>query len=82
MTAAVTLSISRIPGPPAGPSLRITSTSPAAIAPACTAAMHASSDSKTRAGPRWRRRSVAATLATAPSGARFPVRPTSPLVAL
>ena len=49
--AAVTASISRMPGPPAGPSLRITTTSPGLIWPLVTAAIAASSPSKTRAGP-------------------------------
>ena len=33
MIAAVTASISRMPGPPAGPSLRMTTTSPGSIFP-------------------------------------------------
>ena len=37
MIAAVTASISRMPGPPLGPSLRITTTSPAVILFSCTA---------------------------------------------
>ena len=37
--AAVTASISRMPGPPAGPSLRITTTSPGLIWPLVTAAI-------------------------------------------
>ena len=49
--AAVTASISRMPGPPAGPSLRITTTSPGLIWPDVTASIAASSPSKTRAGP-------------------------------
>ena len=67
-----------MPGPPAGPSLRITSTSPATIAPAAIASLQASSDSKTRAGPAWRRISAPDTLTTAPSGARLPRSATSP----
>ena len=38
------------------------------IAPRATAAVHASSDSKTRAGPAWRVRSVPASLTTLPVG--------------
>ena len=49
--AAVTASISRMPGPPAGPSLRMTTTSPSLISPLVTACIAASSPSKTRAGP-------------------------------
>ena len=56
-SAAVTASISLMPGPPAGPSLRITITSPALIVRWVTAAIASSSDSKTRAGPVWVRRS-------------------------
>ena len=49
--AAVTASISRMPGPPRGPSPRITTTSPAEMAPRCTASNASSSQSNTRAGP-------------------------------
>src|SRR5207253_2775646 len=49
---AVTASISRMPGPPFGPSYRMTITSPALMAPCSTAAKAASSLSNTRAGPR------------------------------
>ena len=42
-----------MPGPPAGPSLRITTTSPGLIAWSLTAAKASSSDSNTRAGPLW-----------------------------
>ena len=52
-SAAVTSSISRMPGPPLGPSLRITTTSPGSIRPAVTASIASSSHSNTRAGPRW-----------------------------
>ena len=47
----VTDSISRMPGPPTGPSPRITTTSPGLIFRAWIAAKHASSPSKTFAGP-------------------------------
>ena len=80
--APVTASISRVPGPPFGPSLRITTTSPAFTRLAFTAAMASSSDSKTRAGPRWLSRSCPLIFATHPSGDRFPRRITSPPVAL
>ena len=40
-----------MPGPPAGPSLRMTTTSPASMPPRVTAAIAASSPSNTRAGP-------------------------------
>ncbi len=79
--AAVTPSISRIPGPPFGPSCRITTTSPARMRPACTASKAASSPSNTRAGPRYVPKSCPATLTTQPSGARLPRRMTRPPVA-
>ncbi len=72
--AAVTASISFIPGPPRGPSLRMMTTSPAAISRFATARKQSSSDSKTFAGPRKVRTSVPATFTTAPSGAREPRR--------
>ena len=40
-----------MPGPPDGPSLRITSTSPGTTRRRRSPPLHASSDSKTRAGP-------------------------------
>ena len=80
--APVTASISRIPGPPAGPSLRITTTSPGLIWPPVTAAIAASSPSNTRAGPRWWRRSWPESFTTLPSGARLPRRMARPPVAL
>ena len=49
--AAVTASISRMPGPPAGPSLRMTTTSPSFRPPALTASNASASPSNTRAGP-------------------------------
>src|SRR6187551_3415155 len=76
--AAVTCSISRIPGPPTGPSLRITTMSPGRIACSLTARKQSSSDSKTRAGPTCFLRSVPASLTTAPSGARLPRRIAKP----
>ena len=50
--------------------------------PAMTAAIAASSPSKTRAGPTWRRRSCPASLTTQPSGARLPRRIARPPVGL
>ena len=58
----------------------MTTTSPALIRFPVTAVMASSSDSKTRAGPRWLRRSWPLILATHPSGARLPCRMTSPPV--
>ena len=71
-SAAVTASISRMPGPPAGPSKRITTTSPARMARACTAAKAASSESNTRAVPSNDSRPWPASLTMQPSGARSP----------
>ena len=51
MMAPVGLSISRIPGPPTGPSPRMTTTSPAFTLPARMAAVARSSPSNTRAVP-------------------------------
>ena len=51
-------------GAAGGPSLRITTTSPASIAPAVTAAIASSSHSKTRAGPSWWTRSWPASFTT------------------
>ncbi len=51
MMAPVGLSISRMPGPPTGPSPRITTTSPALTLPARMAAVARSSPSNTRAVP-------------------------------
>ena len=59
-------------GAPAGPSLRTTITSPGCATPPWTPALHASSESNTRAGPRWNGGSWPASLTTAPSGARLP----------
>ena len=66
--AAVTASISRMPGPPLGPSLRMTTTSPFWIDCAFTAANASSSDSNTRAGPRCSTRLVAGDLHDAALG--------------
>ena len=77
-SAPVTASISRMPGPPAGPSLRMTITSPGLIAPPRTAAIASSSPSNTRAGPLWWRRSCPASLTTEPSGASEPLRMARP----
>src|SRR5262245_43180179 len=77
-SAAVTASISRMPGPPRGPSYRITTASPAPIAPALTAAEADSSESNTRAGPLKVVRLCPDSLTTQPSGARLPRRITSP----
>src|SRR5436305_15153 len=75
-------SSTRMPGHPAGPALRITTTSPALSARAVTAAIASSSDSNARAGPEWRRRSWPASLTTQPSGARLPRRIARPPVGL
>ena len=56
----------------------MTTTSPAAMVCPVTAAMAASSESNTRAGPECSRRVVALTLTTAPSGARPPRKMPSP----
>src|SRR5206468_4128197 len=71
-SAPVTCSISRMPGPPLGPSQRMTITSLGLILPAFTAANESSSRSNTRAGPRWKSRFWPETLATHPSGAKLP----------
>ena len=71
-----------MPGPPAGPSPRITTTSPAWISCASTAAIAASSPSNTRAGPACLRRSWPASLTTQPSGATLPRRIAKPPVGL
>ena len=82
MIAAVTASISRMPGPPAGPSLRMTTTSPGSIFPCVTAAIASSSSSNTRAGPAWWTRSWPESFTTQPSGARLPRRMAMPPVGL
>ena len=60
----------------------MTTTSPALISPAVTAAMASSSDSKTRAGPSWWTRSWPESFTTQPSGARLPRRMARPPVGL
>jgi hypothetical protein len=79
-SAAVVASISRIPGPPLGPSLRMTITLPSRICRASTAANVSSSHSNTCAGPRNCSRFIPATLTIAPSGASEPRKPTTPPV--
>src|SRR3954453_2347693 len=58
----------------------MTTTSPASIERAFTAAKQSSSLSNTRAGPLWKRRSCPASFTTHPSGARFPRRIARPPV--
>ena len=70
--AEVTPSISRIPGPPFGPSYRTTTTSPARMRRPWTARNASSSQSNTRAGPSNRNGSCPVIFATQPSGARLP----------
>ena len=74
LSSDVSDSISRMPGPPRGPSLRTTTTSPALISPRIAASVAASSLSNTRAGPRKVISccDTAPTLITAPSGASEP----------
>src|SRR5437899_664441 len=60
----------------------MTTVSPAAILPPRTEARASSSRLNTRAGPRWCGGEWWATLITAPSGARFPLRMTRPPSAL
>lgn len=78
MSAAVTWSISRMPGPPRGPSKRMTTTSPFWISPRSTAAKVASSPSNTRAGPENFVRPCPASFTTQPSGASVPRRMANP----
>ena len=63
-----------MPGPPLGPSERITKMSPALIWPPIMLAMASSSDSKTRAGPVILGFFTPLILATAPSVARLPFK--------
>ena len=72
--APVTASISRIPGPPFGPSYRITTMSPGLMRPARIASMASSSPSNTRAVPSKRESSIPATFTTLPFGASDPRR--------
>ena len=76
MIAEVGESISRIPGPPFGPSYRMTTIIPGLILPAMIAAMAVSSEPNTLAFPRKRNieGSTPDCLMTAPPGARLPVR--------
>src|SRR6266446_10288343 len=67
-----------MPGPPTGPSLRMTRTSPAAYSRLRTASTHSSSSSNTRAVPSNTRFFRPATLMTAPSGQRLPLRTATP----
>src|SRR5205807_1531744 len=76
--APVTWSISRIPGPPRGPSYRMTMKSPALIFPALMARNASSSRLNTRARPRKVSSLWPASLATQPSGARLPLRMARP----
>ena len=73
--ADVGLSISLIPGPPFGPSYRITTTSPGFIFPPLIASIASSSLSNTLAGPSCLSISGATALlfTTHVSGARFPL---------
>ena len=70
--AEVGLSISLIPGPPFGPSNRITTTSPSEIFFSRIAVIPSSSELKTFAFPVNRVPSLPVIFATAPSGAKFP----------
>ena len=78
--AAVTLSIRAFPGRPLALHCGSPQHLPALICFAVTAAMASSSESNTRAGPRCSSRSCPLILATQPSGARLPLRITSPPV--
>ena len=79
-TAAVTASISGIPGEPFGPSYRMTMTSPASILPDVSASNASCSESKGRAVPVNVRRSAPAIFITLPSGASDPYRMAVPPV--
>ncbi len=80
LIAPVIASISRIPGPPFGPSYRMTTTSPARMAPSARASIAARSRSKTRAVPSKTAASKPADLTTAPRGASEPCRMVMPPV--
>ena len=69
-----------MPGPPLGPSYRITITSPDLYSLLDTALNASSSQSKHLAIPLNYFELRPATLTIAPSGARFPLRPTTPPV--
>ena len=72
-----------MPGPPLGPTLRMTTTQPGLMVSVSMAAMSAGLVINTRAGPRWASISgrTAASLTTAPLGARLPKSMASPPVA-
>ncbi|OQC19264.1 MAG: hypothetical protein BWX71_02632 [Deltaproteobacteria bacterium ADurb.Bin072] len=76
----VTARVSGMPGPPRGPSFRITTTSPETMVFSLTAARQLCSDSKILALPVKVRYSLATAdcFTTAPSGARLPVSTTVP----
>ncbi len=74
LDAPVIASISRIPGPPFGPSYRMTTTSPAVMVPSSSASIAARSRSNTRAVPSNTDSSKPADFTTAPPGAREPRR--------
>src|SRR5690606_2356598 len=80
LIAPVIASISRMPGPPFGPSYRITTTSPAVIVPSSSASIAARSPSNTRAVPVITVVSNPALFTTAPSGASEPDRMVIPPV--
>src|SRR4030095_14979630 len=72
LMAPGTARISREPGPPLGPSFRLTSTSPLPTRPPVTAAKQSSSESNTLALPRKVRLSLPGIFTTEPAGARLP----------
>ena len=72
MTAEVGDNISRMPGPPRGPSYRMTMTSPFTTVPSRMRRSASSSLSNTRARPIKRRPSFPLIFATAPPDARLP----------
>ena len=74
MMRAVVESISRMPGPPLGPSYRMTRTVPFSMVPALTAASASSMELNTRARPenRYMEGLTPDCFTTAPSGARLP----------
>src|SRR5215204_1507864 len=80
LIAPVTASISRMPGPPLGPSYRMITASPATTVPSATASMAACSPSKTRAVASKTVASKPAVLTTAPSGESEPRTTVSPPV--
>ena len=73
MIAAVGLSISGIPGPPFGPSYRMTTTSPFFTSPILMPLLASCSQSNTRALPTKVKPSFPVIFATHPSSARFPL---------